>query len=239
MKIYFGGDSFLYGYGLNRKDSLPYLFSKYVNSDFLDDSQSESSNKLIYLRTINNLMSDESCDFYFIMWSRGIDRRFEKILDSDFSERWVNIIPHLDHQKKDKIRNDIQKFVMERLVTDDSSFLNTLTYIVMLQELLKSCNKNYIFSFANDHFFDSYSKYKNEFNVVVNTKFENRIKETNFISLINKLDFDYIVMESVSTFLNLDELNRHPNEEECIIFVKHLFEKYFDLIGLHGPLPKE
>ena len=29
MKIYFGGDSFLYGYGLKREDALPYLFSKY------------------------------------------------------------------------------------------------------------------------------------------------------------------------------------------------------------------
>ena len=230
MKIYFGGDSFLYGYGLNRKDSLPYLFSKYVNSDFLDDSQSESSNKLIYLRAINNLMSDESCDFYFIMWSRGIDRRFEKILDYDLSERWVNVIPHQDHQKKDKIRSDINKFVMEKLVTDDSSFLTALTYIVSLQELLKSCNKKYIFTFANDNFFDYYSKYKNEFNVVVNTKFENRIKETNFISLINKIDFDYIVMESISTFINSDELNKHPDEEVCMIFVKHIFEKYGNLI---------
>ena len=79
MKIYFGGDSFLYGYGLNRKDSLPHLMSKNTNSDFLDDSQSESSNKLIYLRAINNLMSIDSCDFYFIMWSRGIDRRFDKV----------------------------------------------------------------------------------------------------------------------------------------------------------------
>lgn len=230
VKIYFGGDSFLYGYGLRREDSTPNLFSRYINGDFLDDSQSESSNKLIYLRAINNLMSDESCDFYFIMWSWGMDRRFEKILDYDLSERWVNVIPHQDHQKKDKIRNDIQKFVMERLVTDDSSFLNTLTYIVTLQELLKSCNKKYIFTFANDNFFDSYSKYKNEFNVVVNTKFENRIKETNFISLINKIDFDYIVMESISTFINYDELNKHPDEEVCMKFVKHIFEKYGNLI---------
>ena len=66
MKIYFGGDSFLYGYGLNRKDSLPHLMSKNTNSNFLDESQSESSNKLIYLRAINNLMSIESCDFYLI-----------------------------------------------------------------------------------------------------------------------------------------------------------------------------
>ena len=234
MKIYFGGDSFLYGYGLKREDALPYLFSKYINSDFLDDSQSESSNKIIYLRAINNLMSDESCDFYFIMWSRGIDRRFERILDSDFSERWVNILPHPDHAKKDKIRNDINKFVMERLVTNESSFLNTLTYIVTLQELLKSCNKRYLFAFANDNFLDSYLEYKNEFNVVVNTpltsKFEKPIKETNFIPLINKLDFDYIVMESVSTFINSKELNKHPTEEECIVYIKHLFKKYGNLI---------
>ena len=175
-------------------------------------------------------MSDESCDFYFIMWSRGIDRRFERILDSDFSERWVNILPHPDHAKKDKIRNDISKFICTRLVSEESSFLNTLTYIVTLQELLKSCNKRYLFAFANDNFFDFYSKYKNEFNVVVNTKFENRIKETNFISLINKLDFDYIIMESVSTFLNLDELNRHPNEEECKMFARYVLKHYGDLI---------
>ena len=153
MKIYFGGDSFLYGYGLNRKDSLPHLMSKNTNSDFLDDSQSESSNKLIYLRAINNLMSIDSCDFYFIMWSRGIDRRFEKILDSDLSERWVNIIPHPDHHKNDKIRNDIGTFIGTHLTSEESSFLNTLVDIVSLQELFKSNNKKYLFTFANDIFF--------------------------------------------------------------------------------------
>ncbi len=230
MKIYFGGDSFLYGYGLNRKDSLPHLMSKNTNSDFLDDSQSESSNKLIYLRAINNLMSVDSCDFYFIMWSRGIDRRFEKILDSDLSERWVNIIPHPDHHKNDKIRNDISTFIGTHLTSEESSFLNTLVDIVSLQELFKLNNKKYLFTFANDIFFDSYSKYKNKLNVVVNTNFENRIKETDFSSLLNKVDFNYIVGESMSTFIDSDELNRHPNTEECMLFVEHLLKNYKEKI---------
>ena len=225
MKIYFGGDSFLYGYGLNRKDSLPYLFSKYVNSDFLDDSQSESSNKLIYLRTINNLMSDESCDFYFIMWSRGIDRRFERILDSDFSERWVNILPHPDHAKKDKIRNDINKFVMERLVTDDSSFLNNLIYMVSLQEVFKKYNKKYVYAYAHNDFLTLYSKYK-DFKIDVKDDVLHTVKTTKLNSLVEKLDSTNILDKSFTEFIDLQNPNTHPSSQNCVEFTKYFMEKY-------------
>ena len=60
--------------------------------------------------------------------------------------------------------------------------------------------------------------------------FENRIKETDFSSLLNKVDFNHIVGESMSTFIDSDELNRHPNTEECMLFVEHLLENYKEKI---------
>ena len=107
--MYFGGDSFMYGEGLEREETVPYLISDALQCQYYDESQNSSSNKLIYLRAMNTLFSEDSYDLYFIMWSRGVDRRFEKILDYDLSERWVNIIPHPDNSKKDKIKNDINK----------------------------------------------------------------------------------------------------------------------------------
>ena len=222
MKIYFGGDSFLYGYGLERKDSLPSLFGQSFGDNFLDDSQVESSNKLIYLRALNNLITDKSCDFYFIMWSRGIDRRFERILNYDLSERWVNIIPHPDNSKKDKIKNDINKFIFSNLVTDKSSFLNTFVYMISLQELFKLYNKKYLFSFANDDFLDFYLKYKNKFNIKVKPYDWEHSKETDFTSLIKRLNFDYIIEKPFSNFIDSDDLNRHPNENECKMFMEYL-----------------
>ena len=173
---------------------------------------------------VNNLITDKSCDFYFIMWSRGIDRRFERILNYDLSERWVNIIPHPDNSKKDKIKNDINKFIFSNLVTDKSSFLNTFVYMISLQELFKLYNKKYLFSFANDDFLDFYLKYKNKFNIKVKPYNWEHSKETDFTSLIKRLNFDYIIEKPFSNFIDSDDLNRHPNENECKMFMEYLIE---------------
>ena len=225
MKMYFGGDSFMYGEGLEREETVPYLISDALQCQYYDASQNSSSNKLIYLRAMNTLFSEDSYDLYFIMWSRGMDRRFEKILDYDLSERWVNIIPHQEHEKKDKIRNDINKFVMERLVTDDSSFLNNLIYMVSLQEVFKKYNKKYVYAYAHNDFLTLYSKYK-DFKIDVKDDVLHTVKTTKLNSLVEKLDSTNILDKSFTEFIDLQNPNTHPSSQNCVEFTKYFMEKY-------------
>src|SRR6056300_1297768 len=168
--IYFGGDSFMYGKGLEKEKSFPYLVADSLNQEFFDDSQVSSSNKLIYLRAMNHIVSHNNCDLYIIMWSRGVDRRFEHILDYDLTERWVNIIPCPHQKKDDKIRNDINKYVLENFVTEQSSFINNLVYMVSLQNMFKLYNKKYVYCYAHNEFMKLYNKTYKEYGYFLDVK---------------------------------------------------------------------
>ena len=87
----------MYGEGLEREETVPYLISDALQCQFYDESQNSSSNKLIYLRAMNTLFSEDSYDLYFIMWSRGMDRRFEKILDYSESYLEMNLVYDVAH----------------------------------------------------------------------------------------------------------------------------------------------
>ena len=228
--IYFGGDSFMYGEGLEDKEDFPYLVSTELKQPYVDDSQVTSSNRLIYLRALNNLLSDEPCDFYIIMWSRGFDRRFEHIIDENLDERWTNIVPSPFHQKEDKIRNEISKFVMENLVTSESSYLNSLIDMISLQQLFKQHNKKYIFCFAHDEFLKFHDKYykKKEFNLKIKDDSKGFTKVNNLKPIVDSIDFDNVVTKSFSehmgTWVNGKD-NIPPNAEQVKDFVNYFFEK--------------
>jgi len=228
--IYFGGCSFMNGQGLESEESLPYILSSALNKKYIDDSQISSSNKLIYLRAMNHLLSQNNTDLYVIMWSRGIDRRFEHILDYDLKERWVNIIPCANQKKDDKIRNDINKFVLENFVTDSSSFINTLTYMVSLQEMFKLHNKKYIYCFAHSEFMDLYKDTYKDYAYWLEVKDDVKdfTKSTDMKPLIRSLDFDNILEYSYTDIMGDFKNDKHPNSEQCVKFAEYFMGEYED-----------
>lgn len=214
----------MYGQGLEKEKSFPYLVADSLNQEFFDDSQISSSNKLIYLRAMNHLLSYNDCDLYIIMWSRGIDRRFEHILDYDLTERWVNIIPCPNQKKDDKIRNDINKFIMENLTTDQSSFINNLVYMVSLQQMFKLHNKKYIYCYAHDEFMKLYNKTYKEYGYFLNVKddVQDFTKTTDLKPLIQSFDFTNVIeksfTESMGDFIN----DKHPDEKQCFDYANYV-----------------
>ena len=228
--IYFGGCSFMNGQGLESEESLPYILSSALNKKYIDDSQISSSNKLIYLRAMNHLLSQNDTDLYVIMWSRGIDRRFEHILDYDLKERWVNIIPCANQKKDDKIRNDINKFVLENFVTDSSSFINTLTYMVSLQEMFKLHNKKYIYCFAHSEFMDLYKDTYKDYAYWLEVKddVEDFTKSTDMKPLIRSLAFDNILEYSYTDIMGDFKNDKHPTAEQCVKFAEYFMGEYED-----------
>ena len=237
--IYFGGDSFMYGQPIkdagghdsfDRKNAVPQRVQKLLNTPVCDDAQVSSSNKLIYLRALTNILSDESCDYYVIMWSRGVDRRLEHIMDYDLKERWINIIPCANHEKDDKIRNDINKLVLKHLVTDESSFLNNLIFMVSFQEILKKYNKRYIFCYAHNEFLELYKRYQYGFELDVKDDIEDFTKITNLKPLVDSLDSKNILSKSFTEFVNVENPNIHPNRHECKEFTMYLLEEIKDEI---------
>ena len=228
--IYFGGCSFMNGQGLECEESLPYILSSALNKKYIDDSQISSSNKLIYLRAVNHLLSQNDTDLYVIMWSRGIDRRLEHILDYDSKERWTNIIPNITQKKNDKIRNNINKFVLENFVTDSSSFINTLTYMVSLQEMFKLYNKKYVYCFAHSEFMDLYKDTYKDYAYWLEVKddVEDFTKTTDMKPLIRSLDFDNILEYSYTDIMGDFKNNKHPDSKQCVKFAEYFMGEYED-----------
>ena len=228
--IYFGGDSFMYGKGLEKERSFPYLVADSLNQEFFDDSQVSSSNKLIYLRAMNHIVSHNNCDLYIIMWSRGVDRRFEHILDYDLTERWVNIIPCPHQKKDDKIRNDINKYVLENFVTEQSSFINNLVYMVSLQNMFKLYNKKYVYCYAHNEFIKLYNKTYKEYGYFLDVKDDEQdfTKSTDLKPLINSLDFKNIIEYSFSEVMGNwvgGRIDRHPDEKQCKEYAEYFLKE--------------
>ena len=98
MKIYFGGDSFLYGYGLKREDALPYLFSKYINSDFLvlygDTISDIDINELIHCHQSKNkpiTMTVWPLQIQFGLANIDKEGKVLSFQEKPILDKWINI----------------------------------------------------------------------------------------------------------------------------------------------------
>ena len=96
--IYFNGDSFTFGQGLNvpHKEGFPFLISDGIG--YINDALPSSSNERIFLNTLSFLLQNLETDMTYIIGWSYVDRRFESIYD-DGNFKLINLIPNENHFK--------------------------------------------------------------------------------------------------------------------------------------------
>ena len=169
--LYTIGDSWTFGSDLDSPETecYPYLLSKKLDCDLINDGMPGASNDWMFRRCIDWLSSrDRFHDIIVIVGWSNPNRREE-----NFGFVWGGHISWWDEwewsQINDKNREK-SKFISKYLHDEVLSYKKTLTYMITLQEFLKSKNIKYLFydPFVNilvkdDYYYEVIEKEKKRF----------------------------------------------------------------------------
>ena len=154
MKLYFNGCSHTYGTDLLNPDadSWPTIIANYYKCDFLNDSITGNANDHILYRTIKNI---DEFDSFYIAWTHTA--RFTRYRsDNNHAVSFTPMLAHglygndLDFQKYGKLHYAVW-------YNELYSFKLWLQQIILLQNLFKTKNKQYVMINTSNNLIDKWS----------------------------------------------------------------------------------
>tara|TARA_R100001015_G_C4634834_1_gene202289 strand:- start:52 stop:756 length:705 start_codon:yes stop_codon:yes gene_type:complete len=201
----------------------PELLGKKLGYELINDSVNGSSNDWIFRRLIEWISCQETTDDLFVIVGLTSPSRRE--------ENFNNY-----HPGGDKYSNEIDKFIYEKLYDNELAHLKSISYILAIQEFLKSKKIKYLL-------FDSWYDILNcESELISNRKAKNRYKffnfdgnyfykkdnkydvikgqyysdELNIGKMINKIDSNYYIKpDNNSIRIRKENEDGHPTEKDC------------------------
>tara|TARA_R100000005_G_C4971291_1_gene184173 strand:- start:695 stop:1384 length:690 start_codon:yes stop_codon:yes gene_type:complete len=218
MRLYVIGDSWCV-------NEWPELLSNELNYKLINDSVNGSSNDWIFRRLIEWVSCQENTDDLFVIVGLTSPHRRE--------ENFNNY-----HPGADGFANEIDKFIYEKLYDNELAHLQSISYILAIQEFLKNKKINYllydswynILNCEKELISNRKSKSKNKFFNFDTFHFhelhliEDNIRkgvyytdELNIGKMIEKIDLNYY-LKPADDSIKIQRKNDtgHPNYEDCI-----------------------
>ena len=218
MRLYVIGDSWCV-------NEWPELLSNELNYKLINDSVNGSSNDWIFRRLIEWVSCQENTDDLFIIVGLTSPHRRE--------ENFNNY-----HPGGDGFGNEIDKFIYEKLYDNELAHLQSISYILAIQEFLKNKKINYLLydswynilncekelisnrksksknKFFNFDTFDFHELHSIEDNMQKGVYYTD---ELNIGKMIEKVDLNYY-LKPANDSIKIQRKNDtgHPNYEDCI-----------------------
>ena len=226
--LYTVGDSWTYGDDLKNPqvESYPYLLSKRIGCDLINDGRNFAGNDWIFRKSVKFIASNEieNIHTFIVGWSNHCRREenfkffyggspeIEKVFRSRDSQ-YDLVKEKVGSLSKVVLRNkflgdddDTSKMISKLLYNKELSIIKTLTYIVSLQELLKSKKINYVFFFP---------------------WYDMNLEKKNINDIYLHIDKDYCIGPTIGSHKIPTDGNRHPNKKEH----EWMSDKLYDFIG--------
>lgn len=226
--LYTVGDSWTYGDDLKNPqiESYPYLLSKRIGCDLVNDGKNFAGNDWIFRKSVEFITSNkiENIHTFIVGWSNHCRREENFKFFYGGSPEIEGAFRARDSQYdlvKEKVGNlnrvvlknkllgdddETSKMISELLYNEELSIIKTLTYIVSLQELLKSKNINYVFFFP---------------------WYDVLIEKNNINDIYLNIDTDYCIGPTIDDDKIPTDDARHPNKKEH----KWMANKLYQFIG--------
>jgi len=218
--LYSIGDSFTYGDELENPEieCYPYLLSQKLGCELVNEALPAASNDWMFRKTVQWISNQNLDDIFMVIvgWSNP-NRREE-----NFNFYWGGSMMYFEkwnwwNYGKNKT---ISKFISKYLRNPQLSYFKSFTYILTLQEFLKSKNIKYLF----------YDPYVNIF-LQDDWYYENMADIKNVVDNIDKrfyvgpeIEGRCVIEGQIKENTNID---RHPNMDEH----KWLAEKIYNIVS--------
>jgi hypothetical protein len=212
----------------------PELLANELNYKLINDSINGSSNDWIFRRLIEWVSCQENTDDLFVIVGLTSPHRRE--------EHFNNY-----HPGGDGFTNEIDRFIYEKLYDNELAHLQTISYILAIQEFLKSKKINYLL-------YDSwYDILQCEEELILNRKSTDKKKKFNFDrflfhqvysieetqqkgpyytnelnigKMIEKIDLNYyLIPDTDSLRIQLETETGHPYYDDCVRMKNRLLER--------------
>ena len=220
MILYTIGDSFTYGDELENPEieCYPYLLSKKLGCELVNEALPGASNDWMFRKTVQWISNQNLDDIFMVIvgWSNPYRR------EENFDFYWGGPITNFKKWNwwKQGEHKTISKFISKHLCNEQLSFFKSITYILTLQEFLKSKNIKYLF-------------YDPFINILLQDDWYYKDIIPDMKTVIDNIDKRFYVGPEIDGRCVVDGqtkensvTGRHPNADEH----KWLSEKLYDII---------
>ena len=221
--LYTIGDSFTYGDELENPEieCYPYLLSQKLGCELVNEALPAASNDWMFRKTVQWISNQNLDDIFMVIVGRSNPHRREE----NFDFYWGGTVKYFDRWNwwNQGEHKTISKFISKYLWNSQLSYFKSFTYILTLQEFLKSKNIKYLF-------YDPFVNLLQQ----DNWYYEDMIKDTNMEKVIDSIDKRFFIGPEIDGKCVVDGqtkensvTGRHPNADEH----KWLSEKLYDIIS--------
>jgi len=210
--IYTIGDSWTYGYNLKNREteSYPYLLSKKLDCDLVNEALPAAPNDWIFRKSIEWISKNDTSNIHtFIVGWSASDRREEQFkFFHGGPPKWERKNCYWDGHL-----NRLSKWISEKLSNPKLQLIKSFTYIYSLQQVLKSNNINYLFYFPWEPVLIQDDWYKDEVKIDVH-------------DIYLKIDKNHCVGPKFNG-IEVCEYGLHPNKSQH----RFISEQIYHIIG--------